>query len=98
MTGALAPVQRPPSALDEAAVADLRKTFDGEIVLPAHAAYEDARRVWNAMIDKLPSGVVRPRGTADVAAAVRFARTAGARRSQRVRAGPSTGRSCGRHR
>jgi FAD/FMN-containing dehydrogenase len=60
--------------LGDTAIADLRKTFDGEIVRPSDADYEAARRAWNGMVDKRPVLVVRPRGTADVVAAVRFAR------------------------
>ncbi len=63
-----------PVDLGDSAIADLRKTFDGEIVRQADADYEAARRVWNGMVDKRPVLVVRPRGTADVVAAVRFAR------------------------
>ena len=64
-----------PVDLGDTAIADLRKTFDGEIVRKSDAEYEAARRVWNGMVDKHPSLVVRPRGTADVVAAVRFARS-----------------------
>ncbi len=63
-----------PIDLGDTAIADLRKTFDGEIVRPSDAQYEAARRAWNGMVDKRPAVVVRPRGTADVVAAVRFAR------------------------
>ena len=75
MTTSTAPTEASPSrVLDDSAVDDLRKAFDGEIVRPTDAAYETARRAWNGMVDKRPAIVVRPRGTADVAAAVRFAR------------------------
>ena len=52
----------------------LRQTFGGEVIVPADAGYDQARRVWNGMIDRHPAVVVRPRTTADVAAAVRFSR------------------------
>lgn len=41
------------------------------------AVYEDARKVWNGMIDRRPALVVRCTGTADVAHAVRFVREHG---------------------
>lgn len=63
-----------PDKLDDAAVEELRKAFDGEIVTPADAGYDSSRQAWNGMVDKRPVLVVRPRGTADVVAAIRFAR------------------------
>src|SRR3954462_4812326 len=52
----------------------LRQAFGGEIILPGDTGYDEARRVWNGMIDRRPALVVRPRNVADVTAAVRFAR------------------------
>jgi FAD/FMN-containing dehydrogenase len=51
-----------------------RQTFTGEIITPGDSRYEQARRVWNVMIDRRPALVVQPRSTADVIAAVNFAR------------------------
>ncbi len=68
------PTHQPARVLDDSAVDELRKGFDGELVRPADAAYATARRAWNGMVDKYPALVVRPRETADVVAAVRFAR------------------------
>ncbi len=62
------------SNLDDAAVEELRTAFDGELVRPTDAAYDTVRRAWNGIVDKHPALVVRPRGAADVAAAIRFAR------------------------
>jgi FAD/FMN-containing dehydrogenase len=58
----------------EVAAKELNSRFGGEVVPPGDPRYDEARRVWNAMIDKRPSLVARPRGAADVAAAVDFAR------------------------
>ena len=57
----------------------LRSAFSGEIILPADADYEDSRATFNAMIDRRPAAIVRPRSTAEVSAAVRWARDTGIR-------------------
>lgn len=44
------------------------------IVTSSHPAYDDARRVWNGMIDRRPLLIVHPESTAEVAAAIAFAR------------------------
>src|SRR5687767_10631887 len=46
----------------------------GELLRPETAAYETARRVHNAMIDKRPALIVRCAGVSDVVNAVKFAR------------------------
>ena len=48
--------------------------FAGDVMLPAHADYEAARRIWNASIDRYPGMIARCRGVADVVRAVQFAR------------------------
>ena len=52
----------------------LHERLRGEVVTPGDAGYEDARRVYNAMIDRRPAAVVRCVDTGDVSAAVDFAR------------------------
>jgi FAD/FMN-containing dehydrogenase len=51
--------------------------FRGEVVSPGDEAYDDARRIWNAMIDKHPALIVRCTTTSDVVLAVNFARDNG---------------------
>jgi FAD/FMN-containing dehydrogenase len=55
-------------------IARLRRTFRGELVMPADPGFERARRVWNGLIDKRPAAVLYCAGTEDVVAALSFAR------------------------
>jgi FAD/FMN-containing dehydrogenase len=48
--------------------------FRGILITPDHPDYDDARTVWNGKVDRRPRLIARCRSTADVAAAVRFAR------------------------
>jgi FAD/FMN-containing dehydrogenase len=48
--------------------------FRGVLIGAEDAAYEDARKIWNGMIDRRPGLIARCSGTADVVQAVRFAR------------------------
>jgi FAD/FMN-containing dehydrogenase len=45
----------------------------GEILRLGDAGYDDARRIWNGVIDRRPAFIARCRTTAEVSAAVRFA-------------------------
>jgi len=55
----------------------LKSSFKGEILLPGDEAYEGARKIWNAMIDKHPAVIARCLGASDVVDAVNFARDSG---------------------
>jgi FAD/FMN-containing dehydrogenase len=55
-------------------VDELKGGFQGEILLPGNTAYDAARSVWNAMIDKRPAVIARCATTADVVRGVNFAR------------------------
>lgn len=54
----------------EALAARLR----GSVLEAGDASYDEARSVWNAMIDRRPGLIIRCAGTSDVVHAVRFAR------------------------
>jgi FAD/FMN-containing dehydrogenase len=53
--------------------AALAEHLRGDVIAPHHPDYDEARRVWNGMIDKHPAAIARCADAADVAAAVRFA-------------------------
>ncbi len=63
-----------PRQLDSAALARFAQRFSGDVILPRDSGYDDARRVWNGMIDRRPAILVRPTDAEAVAAAVGFAR------------------------
>ena len=66
-----------PTPLSESAVGAFRARLRGELLDPRHAGYHDARRVFNAMIDKHPALIVRPADVEDIRCAVLFARQQG---------------------
>ena len=49
----------------------------GDLLTPDSAGYDDARSIWNAMIDRRPALIARCANTADVVASVNFAREHG---------------------
>ena len=63
--------------MGERAVVELKGQVRGEVILPGEERYEEARKVYNAMIDKRPAAIVRCTGVADVIAAVKAARADG---------------------
>jgi FAD/FMN-containing dehydrogenase len=64
-------------SLGEATTRELREALRGELVLPGDAGYDEARSVWNGMIDRRPALIARCAGTSDVIAAIGFARSEG---------------------
>lgn len=54
-------------------VDELRATFTGEVVTPSDPGYDQARQVWNGIIDRRPAVIARCSGTDDVVTAVRLA-------------------------
>lgn len=63
--------------LDEVAIAKLRATTQGRILIPTDAGHDEARRVWNGMIDKHPLLILQAAGPGDVAPAIVTARETG---------------------
>jgi FAD/FMN-containing dehydrogenase len=60
--------------LPDDVVDTIRTRVRGPVLRVDDPGYDDARSVWNAMIDRRPALAVRCLGTADVIACVRFAR------------------------
>ncbi len=58
--------------------AELAAAVRGDLIMPGDPGYDQARAVYNGMIDKYPAAIARCRDTADVIACVRFAREHGA--------------------
>jgi FAD/FMN-containing dehydrogenase len=71
--------------LDDRAVEALKGALRGEVLRPQDTRYEQARKIWNGMIDRHPALIAQCTGTADVLEAVRFAQANDLRPS--VRAG-----------
>ncbi len=59
--------------LEEAAIEALKGGLRGELLRDGDPGYDEARVIWNGMIDKKPALMARCRGTADVIDAVNFA-------------------------
>ncbi|MQA00152.1 MAG: FAD-binding protein [Dehalococcoidia bacterium] len=61
-------------ALDDDVVVSLRGRLTGEVLVAGDPGYEEARAIWNGMIDRRPALIARCAGPADVVEAVRFAK------------------------
>jgi FAD/FMN-containing dehydrogenase len=65
------------------AITDFRGQFRGTVIEPQDAGYEEARKVYNGMIDRKPRLIAKCTGVADVMTAVRMAKANGFRVSVR---------------
>lgn len=62
-----------PYVLDEEALAQFQAGLRGALCGPGEEGYDEARTLWNAMIDREPAMVVRCRGASDVSQALKLA-------------------------
>ena len=60
--------------LDDDVVAAFSARLEGRAIQPGDAGYDDARAIWNAMIDKRPGLIVECASASDTVACVNFAR------------------------
>jgi FAD/FMN-containing dehydrogenase len=67
-------VKRAVPGLEAAAVAGLKDGLRGQLIQPDDPGYQDARKVYNGMIDARPALIARCANAADVIQTVRFAR------------------------
>jgi FAD/FMN-containing dehydrogenase len=62
------------AVLNAGVVAAFRASLRGHLLLTGEDGYEEARTIWNGMIDRRPALIARCAGTADVITCVKFAR------------------------
>ena len=65
--------------VSESAVGALKDSLEGDLITPDSAQYDEARALWNGMIDRHPGLIVDCRTEEDVSSAVRFAAEHGLR-------------------
>lgn len=61
------------ASLEEGAVANFAAQISGGVLTSASPGFDEARTIWNAMIDKRPALIAQCQSAGDVAAAVKFA-------------------------
>jgi len=59
---------------NESAIEAFSAAHRGPVFTPADAGYDDARGIWNGMVDKRPALIARATGVRDVVTSVNFAR------------------------
>jgi FAD/FMN-containing dehydrogenase len=63
--------------LPQKSIENLKSKVKGNVILPADPGYNEARKVWNAMIDRSPAVIVQCADAADVPHSISFARDNG---------------------
>ena len=79
------------------AITDFRGQFRGTVLAPEDSGYNEARKVYNGMIDRKPALIAQCTDVADVIAAVRMARANDLRVSIRGGGHNAAGREHGRY-
>ena len=59
--------------MSDALARELKRSFSGEVLTAADHGYDEARTIWNAMVDRRPAIIARCANTDDVAASVKLA-------------------------
>jgi FAD/FMN-containing dehydrogenase len=60
--------------LDKLSIDKFKASLRGELLVPADSGYQEARSIWNGMIDRRPALIVQGLGVSDVITCVNFAR------------------------
>src|ERR1700744_2601161 len=63
--------------VSSSAVDELKTAMRGQVLVPGDPNFDEARSIWNAMIDRRPAIILRCAGVADVRQGVAFARDNG---------------------
>ena len=63
------------AAVEESVIEAFASTIRGDVIRPDDDTYDEARQVFNAMIDKRPGLIVQCAGVADVINSVNFTRS-----------------------
>jgi FAD/FMN-containing dehydrogenase len=63
--------------MEQRAIDELRSGFRGEILLPGDPGYDNARKIWNAMIDRRPAMIAQCAQADDIPPVIDFARKNG---------------------
>jgi FAD/FMN-containing dehydrogenase len=74
MIGNISRINNRAQVLDEATVTSFKEALRGELIRPDDRGYDEARQLYNGMIDRRPGLIARCVDAADVMAAVNFAR------------------------